>query len=110
MEWLLRRLREAGFSPELTYDAYHSLDSHILGFTLWELGHSAAANAIRGDKDFADFAAAFLRELRAADYPYLAEHAEQHLESIGGDGARGFEFGLDLILDGLERARAGGAS
>jgi AcrR family transcriptional regulator len=105
MEWLLGRLREAGFSPELTYHAYHALDGHILGFTLWELGHSAAANAMRGDKDFADFAASFVRELRAADYPYLAEHAEQHLAAAGDDGASEFEFGLDLILDGLERAR-----
>ena len=110
MEWLLGRLREAGFSPDLTYHAYHALDSHILGFTLWELGHSGAANAIRGDKDFADFAASFIRELRAADYPYLAEHAEQHVAALGDDGASEFEFGLDLILDGLERARAEGTS
>ena len=106
MEWLLGRLREAGFSPELTYHAYHALDSHILGFTLWELGHSGAANAIRGDKDLADFAASFVRELRAADYPYLAEHAEQHVAALGDEGTSEFEFGLDLILDGLERARA----
>jgi AcrR family transcriptional regulator len=105
MEWLLRQLREAGFSPELTYRAYHALDSHVLGFTLWELGHSAAANAIRGDKDFADFAVSFVRELGAADYPYLAEHAEQHLEPVGDDDVSEFEFGLDLILDGLKRAR-----
>jgi AcrR family transcriptional regulator len=110
MEWVLGRLREAGFSPELTYHAYHALDSHILGFTLWELGHSGAANAIRGDKDFADFAASFVRELRAADYPYLAEHAEQHVAALGDEGTSEFEFGLDLILDGLERARAEEAS
>ena len=110
MEWLLGRLREAGFSAELTYHAYHALDSHILGFTLWELGHSGAANAVRGDKDFADFAASFVRELRAADYPYLAEHAEQHVAALGDDGASEFEFGLDLILDGLERARGEGTS
>ena len=110
LEWLLGRLREAGFSPELTYHAYHALDSHILGFTLWELGHSGAANAIRGDKDLADFAASFVRELRAADYPYLAEHAEQHVAALGDEGTSEFEFGLDLILDGLERARAEEAS
>src|ERR1700747_939499 len=34
MEWLLRRLRQAGFSPELPYSAYHTLDSHIFGYTL----------------------------------------------------------------------------
>lgn len=105
MEWLLRRLREAGFSPELTYHAYHALDSHILGFTLWQLGHSAAAMDLGGANDLADFAAAFLRELRAGDYPHLAEHVEQHLTAPSDDGKRAFEFGLNLILDGLERAR-----
>jgi AcrR family transcriptional regulator len=105
MEWLLGRLREAGFSPELTYQAYHALDSHILGFTLWQLGHGAAARHLAGEKDLADFAATFLRELRAGDYPYLAEHVEQHLAAPADDGAREFEFGLDLILDGLKRAR-----
>jgi len=104
IEWLLGRLREAGFSPELTYHAYHALDSHILGFTLWHLGHSAAAKDIAGEQDFADFAATLLEELRADGYPYLAEHAEQHLAGV--EDEREFEFGLDLILDGLKRARA----
>lgn len=105
MEWLLRRLREAGFSPELTYHAYHALDGHILGFTLWQLGHAAGAELLVGTQDFADFAATFLRDLRTDDYQYLAEHVEQHLAAPGGEGGREFEFGLDLILDGLKRRR-----
>jgi AcrR family transcriptional regulator len=105
MEWLLGTLREAGFSPELTYHAYHTLDSHILGFTMWELGHASAAKALAGGRDLADLAASFLRELRAGNYPYVAEHAEQHLAASGDDGAQEFEFGLDLILDGLKKAR-----
>ena len=106
MEWLLGRLRDAGFLPELTYQAYHALDSHILGFTLWQLGHGAAARHLAGEKDLAEFARTFLRELRDGDYPHLAEHVEQHLAAPSDDGAREFEFGLDLILDGLKRARA----
>ena len=105
MEWLLGRLKEAGFSPKLRYSAYHTLDSHIFGFTLWQLGHSAAANNLRGDQDLADFAASFLTEMRALDYVHLVEHIEQHLDA-GNDGASEFEFGLDLILDGLKRAPA----
>jgi AcrR family transcriptional regulator len=102
MEWLLRQLREAGFSVELTYDAYHALDGHILGFTMWELGHLAAATNIAAGKDFADVAETMLRELRP-DYPCLAEHGEQHLAAPGDERPSGFEFGLDLILDGLKR-------
>jgi len=104
MEWLLGRLRRAGFSPELTYHAYHALDSHILGFTLWQLGHSAGAKELAGTQDLADLAAAFLGKLRDGDYPHLAEHVEQHLTAPSGDGEREFEFGLGLILDGLKRA------
>jgi AcrR family transcriptional regulator len=107
IEWLLRCLREAGFSPELTYHAYHALDSHILGFTLWHLGHSAGAKDIAGEQDFADFATGLVEELRADGYPYLAEHAEQHIAGV--EGEREFEFGLDLILDGLKQAHAAAA-
>jgi AcrR family transcriptional regulator len=105
IEWLLRRLREAGFSPELTYHAYHALDSHVLGFTMWQLGHLAAAKSLGGGKDFAELAAGLVRELRAGGYPYLAEHAEQHVTSPSDEGEGEFEFGLDLILEGLKRAR-----
>ncbi len=36
----------------------------------------------------------------------MAEHIEQHLATHPDDPDE-FEFGLDLILDGLERMRAG---
>jgi hypothetical protein len=102
MEWLLDRLREAGFSADLTYHAYHVLDSHILGFTLWELGHSGNDQDFTGGKPLADFVATFTPQLQAAGYPRIAEHAEQHV-TPPSDGRNAFEFGLDLILDGLKR-------
>jgi AcrR family transcriptional regulator len=99
IEWLLGRLRAAGFPPELAYHAYHALDSHILGFTLWQLGHAP------GTEDVGDLAATVLRELQATgDFPYVVEHIRQHLE-WPNDGEGEFEFGLDLILAGLRRAR-----
>jgi AcrR family transcriptional regulator len=99
MEALLRRLREANFSAELTYHAYHALDSHILGFTLWEIGHSLPT------EDPKDFIATFLRDFPLDEYPYLAEHIVQHLAETSHDDEGAFEFGLDLILDGLKRIR-----
>ena len=51
MEWLLGRLKAGGFSPELTYHAYHALDAHILGYTLWQLGHSVGAAELRDRED-----------------------------------------------------------
>jgi AcrR family transcriptional regulator len=106
MDWLLGRLRRAGFSADLTYHGYHALDSHILGFTLWQLGHSGGLRQFAGDGDVAEALAGFMRELRAHGYDHLAEHAEQHLAAPSDDGARQFAFGLDLILDGLRRALA----
>ena len=105
MEWLLRRLREARFSAEMAYSAYHTLDSHIFGYTLWQLGHAAAARRIMtGDTDMSEWAQGFIAQMRP-NYPYLAEHAEQHMAAPAGEGQREFEFGLDLILDGLKRLR-----
>jgi hypothetical protein len=41
----------------------------------------------------------------AAAVPHLAELTIEHVLQPGYDYANEFEFGLDLILDGLERAR-----
>jgi AcrR family transcriptional regulator len=97
MNELLGCLRRAGFSAEMTHHAYHALDSHILGFTLWQVG------IVTGARDVPDLATTVLREVREHDLPYLAEHIEQHIEPAAPKGATEFEFGLDLILDGLER-------
>ena len=106
MEWLLRRLREAGFSQELAYSAYHTLDSHIFGFTLWQLGHAKAARMmVRPEgESMEEWTTRLLAEMRPV-YPHLAEHAEQHMAAGARDGRQEFEFGLDLILDGLKQRR-----
>ncbi|MGH2473504.1 MAG: TetR/AcrR family transcriptional regulator C-terminal domain-containing protein [Candidatus Limnocylindria bacterium] len=97
MESLLGRLREAGFSANMTHHAYHALDSHIIGSTLWEAGYSS-------NKDLEDVAKRFVSTV-LRDYPYLAEHAEQHFTKSKRKDVREFDFGLDLILDGLEKIR-----
>jgi AcrR family transcriptional regulator len=107
MDSMLGCLREAGFSAELTDRAYHALDSHIVGSTLWEVGYSTGTQAAPAATGPDDYAAAFLRALPADEYPYLAEHVEQH-RAIPEAGDIAFEFGLDLILDGLERIRGTG--
>jgi len=97
MESLLRRLREAGFSANMTHHAYHALDSHIIGSTLWQAGYSS-------NTDLEDVAKTFvMKTLR--DYPYLAEHAKEHMSRSKRTDVPEFEFGLDLILDGLEKVR-----
>ena len=102
MESVLGRLRDAGFSAWMTHLAYHALDSHIVGFTLWQAGFAALP------EDLSDLAADFLRDLPVDEYPFLAEHIEQHLKERSTEEVSEFEFGLDLILDGLERYREHG--
>lgn len=97
MESLLRRLRGAGFSAEMTHHAYHALDSHILGFTMWEAGYTS------GIKELPDSGATLRRQISLDEYPYLVEHMGEHNTPSDGDGE--FGFGLDLILDGLEKKR-----
>ncbi len=101
MEEVLRTLREAGFSPDLTHHAYHALDSHITGFTLWQVSMPFETH-----EELVDLAEGFMREIPADEYPYLVEHAEQHIAPSSPDDKSEFDFGLDLILDGLERLRA----
>ena len=95
---VLRGFREGGFSEELTYHAFHVVQSHIMGFTMYVASF---------DFDVAELerlAAEFLQTFPADEYPDLAEHIRQHSEP--GDEHEGtFEFGLDLVLDGLERLR-----
>jgi AcrR family transcriptional regulator len=97
MDALLGRLREAGFSAETTYHAYHVLDGHIFGFSLWAAGHTYDSAEAAG------FAAAFDRLIPADEYPYLHEHGRQHLDEGAHHEVSAFAFGLDLILDGLRR-------
>jgi AcrR family transcriptional regulator len=99
MDSLLGRLREAGFDAETTYHAYHVLDGHIFGFSLWEASHSFS------DEDAAEMAEAFQRLITPEEYPYLREHGEQHFAEGPHQEVSAFEFGLDLILDGLRRLK-----
>jgi hypothetical protein len=99
MNTILGRLRSAGFSAEMTHHAYHALDSHIVGFTLWVLPYLALAE---GQADLANRA---LETARSARLPHLAEHIEYHLSSDSQGDTSEFDFGLDLLLDSLERLR-----
>jgi len=97
MNALLMRLREAGLAPELTHHAYHALDSHIVGSALW-------LARVPPKPQLDELARGVLSQLSAETYPDLVLHIEQHL-SGAARGMKFFEFGLDLILDGIERRR-----
>lgn len=91
-------LREAGFSIALTAHAYSAIDSYIYGFALQQatLPFSNAEEAV-------EVADNILQQFPTDRFPHLAELAIQHVLQPDYDYANEFTFGLDLILDGLER-------
>jgi AcrR family transcriptional regulator len=97
MDLLLGRLREAGFSAETTYHAYHVLDGHIFGFSLWETSHTYTAEEV------SNLVAKFAQTITAEAYPYLHEHAQQHFGEGPHREVSAFEYGLELIVDGLKQ-------
>ncbi len=92
-------LREAGFSVPMTAHAFAALDSYSYGFAL-----SESALPINGPETVAEVAEAMMRQHPLDDYPYLAEFSTEHILKPDYDFADEFEYGLDLILDGLARS------
>jgi AcrR family transcriptional regulator len=101
MDLLLGRLRDAGFSADTTYHAYHVLDGHIFGFALWEIGHTYTP------EEASSLVERFAHTITPQAYPYLHEHAKQHMDDSAQREVSAFEFGLDLIIDGLKKIHAG---
>jgi len=102
MDSIARVLRTGGFSAELTHHAFHVLGSRILGF-VQELYDDS--EQLAGSPEVA----AMMEQLTDR-YPYLAEMAmvathDDQVVGTGCDDQVEFEFGLDLLLDGLERLR-----
>jgi AcrR family transcriptional regulator len=93
-------LRKAGFPFEMAVHAYSVQDAYIYGFALQERDLALAT------PDSAGKAAQRRAETIGAleNYPYLVEIATKLPES-GYDNAVEFAWGLDLILDGLDRLR-----
>lgn len=98
-EAVLECLRQAGFSIDNATHAYWILDSYIYGFALQE-----ASLPFGTPEQLADMAADVLPRIPAEQYPRINEAAVASLAS-GDDYTDEFEFGLDLVLDGLEQLR-----
>jgi AcrR family transcriptional regulator len=94
-------LRAAGFSVAMTAHAFSALDSYIYGFALQE------ATLPLGDteEETAEVAQMMMAQVPADEYPHLTEFTVEHILQPGYDHADEFGFGLDLILDGLEKTQ-----
>ena len=97
---VIGRLRDARFTVDMTAHAFSVMDSYIYGFAQQQqnLTYSTSEEA-------PVVAQNILRQIPADEYPHLAEMIIQHAMKPGYDYAKEFEFGLDLILDGLEETQ-----
>ncbi len=108
MEAMIAIIRSAGFSIDLTHHALHALGSRTMGFTQELFDDST-------DAPVDPQASATMASQMASLFPYIGEivtHITHEQESVVGSGCDDqfeFEFGLDLLLDGLERLRLSAA-
>jgi AcrR family transcriptional regulator len=91
-------LLAAGFSMELTAHAFAAVDSYVYGFALQEKGLPFDT-----PEQTAEMAQAMLAHFPVDEFPHLAAFTRDHVMRPGYDFGAEFEFGLDLILDGLDR-------
>ena len=84
--------------------AYALMDSYVFGFAL-----SEAALPINGPETVTEVADEMMHLFSPADYPHLLEFTVEHILKPGYDFGAEFEFGLDLVLDGLQRSSTPGA-
>ncbi|MEM6451780.1 MAG: TetR/AcrR family transcriptional regulator C-terminal domain-containing protein [Cyanobacteria bacterium P01_D01_bin.105] len=91
-------LREAGFSFEMADHIWSAIDAHIYGFTLQELNFPFEA------QEYSVAAENYISLIPADKYPYL-NGMTQKVMSGDYDGIHDFEFGLEVMLDGLDQYR-----
>ena len=91
-------LVKAGFTYPTADHTWNAIDSYVYGFTLQKL------NFPFKPKEYAKVAKAFLPMIPADQYPYLNGMSQQVIAG-DHDGLHDLQFGLDLILDGLEELR-----
>ena len=95
----LGSLRGGGFSVRMTAHAYALLDSYIYGFAL-----SEASLPINGPETVAEVATSMRQHHPIDDHPHLVEFSTEHIMQPDYDFGSEFDFGLEVILDGLAQA------
>ncbi|MFE3456982.1 TetR/AcrR family transcriptional regulator [Nocardiopsis aegyptia] len=99
-DWMIGRLRQAGFSLPRTAQAVSTLDGYVYGFVLQE-----SSLPFRTPEELEGVATAMVDAFPAGGYPHLTEMIRAHALSPDYAYAEEFAPGLDLILDGLESLR-----
>ena len=93
-------LRAAGFDMAATATAYSLLDAYIYGFAMTKMNLP-----FEDTSDIVEMSETMLAPFPEGEYQNLADFLTEHAMKPGYDYANEFEYGLDVILDGLERVR-----
>ena len=99
---VLGSFRRAGFSLVVTAHAVSVIDGYVYGFALQQ-----ANMLLHTPQQVAEVGEHLLRQM-ADEYPHLAEIITDHAMKPGYDYGDEFEFGLDLVLDAVDRLRETG--
>jgi AcrR family transcriptional regulator len=97
---VLGKLRAAGFDIVMAAHAYSLLDSYIYGFALTKMNLPFDTA-----EEVGEVAESMLQPFPVNEYPNLVEILTEHVMKPGYDYGDEFEYGLDVVLDGLERIR-----
>ncbi len=95
-------LRKAGFSVKMTAHAFALIDAFVYGFAL-----SEATLPLNGPETVSEVAEQMMAQHSPDDYPHLVEFTVEHVMRPGYDYGAEFEYGLDVVLDGLATSEAG---
>ncbi len=96
-DWVLGVLMNAGFSIEGAQRAFSLLDSYIYGFGIQQFNFNAGEDISPEER-----AEAMRVFIPAEQFPYLHRMASYAME-VGYDAEADFSFGLEIVLDGLQR-------
>lgn len=97
---VIGKFRSAGFSVAKATRAYSLLDSYIYGFALTKVSLPFGSSEGVGH-----LSRAKLASLSPNEYPNLVESMTEQAAQADEDNEDEFEYGLEIVLKGIERAR-----
>lgn len=94
----IKRFRTAGFSIPMTVHAVTVLNIYIYG-----AAEQYARLNFSDSQEAAEFSETIKEQFPIEEYPYLGEIITKHMMKAHYNAREEFEFGLNLILDGISR-------
>jgi AcrR family transcriptional regulator len=99
---VIGNLRAAGFEMAMVAHAYSLMDGYIYGYALTKMNLPFDAT-----NDITEMAQSMLEPFPEGEYPNMVAFITEHAMKPGYDFANEFEWGLDVLLDGIEREQTG---